>query len=248
MGDMVTRRRKRRYPLVIFFLLSVLVHFLAFRGLFISELIDTFFGKTERAPEPIVVEFLKPPPEEAENPEAKRLAAATHRSARERAPRDLGDEGTISLAHTPRDNRSGSGPRPDISRLFPDYRDLLRPGSPGTQAPVREDTVSLNTQEFRYLSYFSKLKQRIEMNWSYPMISQVRGEQGELLLRFTIAKGGTLERVALLKSSGHSLLDEAAVAAVRGASPFPPLPVRLGLDRLNVLATFEYILGYRSMR
>lgn len=174
------------------------------------------------------------------------MAAVTHRSLHEKAPRETGEKGKITLTR-PRAQGDGDAAA-DVQRLFPDYRDLLKSGAPGTRAPDREDTVSLDTQEFRYLSYFSKVKERIEMNWGYPMLAQVRGEQGELLLRFTIARTGNVERVALLRSSGHSLLDEAAVSAVRKASPFPPIPVRLNLDRLNILATFEYILGYRSVR
>ena len=240
------RPRRPRNPLFVFLIVSIAVHLLLIRGFFLSELMQRFFRKTPSSQGPIYVEFLTPTAEERENPEARRMAAVTHRELRETAPRETGEKGRIALAD-PRAQKN-SDTIADVQRIFPDYRDLLKPGAPGTRAPDREDTVSLDTQEFRYLSYFSKVKERIEMNWNYPMLAQIRGEQGELLLRFTIARTGDVERVALLRSSGHSLLDEAAISAVRKASPFPPIPMRLDLDRLNILATFEYILGYRSVR
>ena len=239
---------RNRKTLPLFLVLSVFLHLFIFRGLFMSELIRVLFDQSDPFLEPITLEFLEPPREQVENPEARRLAAATHRTQREQAPQDTGGQGAVALMNPRTRSEGRGGDVPDVRRIIPDYHDFLKPGMKGTRARFREETVSLNTQEFRYISYFSKIKDRIEMNWNYPMLAQVRGQQGDLLLRFTIAREGDVERIVLLKGSGHPLLDEAAIAAIRKAAPFPPIPVRLELDRLNILATFEYILGYRSVR
>ena len=108
----------------------------------------------------------------------------------------------------------------------------------------KEDTVDLNTTEFRYLSYFLKLKRQIEGVWNYPEASRMRGEQGELLLVFTIRRDGYLEDVKLLDTSGFRRLDDEAIRAIRVAAPFSPFPKSWDLERLNIRAIFRYSFGW----
>lgn len=108
----------------------------------------------------------------------------------------------------------------------------------------KEDTVDLNTVEYKYFSYFAKLKQKIEQVWNYPEASRLRGEQGELFLVFTIRRDGYLEDVKLITPSGHERLDDEAVRAVRVASPYSPFPKSWELEKLNVKATFRYEIRY----
>ena len=109
---------------------------------------------------------------------------------------------------------------------------------------MKEDTVELSTTEFRYLSYFSKLKSQIESVWNYPEESRYRGEEGQLFLVFTIKRNGDLENIELLNSSGYARLDNEAIRAIRLASPYSPFPEGWGsLERLNIKATFIYQFG-----
>jgi periplasmic protein TonB len=108
----------------------------------------------------------------------------------------------------------------------------------------KEDTVDLNTTEFRYLSYFLKLKRQIEGVWNYPEASRMKGEQGELLLVFTIRSDGYLENVKLLDTSGFRRLDDEAIRAIRVAAPFSPFPQSWELERLNIRAIFRYSFGW----
>ena len=108
----------------------------------------------------------------------------------------------------------------------------------------KEDTVELSTTEFKYISYFAKLKRQIESVWNYPQESRYRGEQGQLFLIFTIRSNGDLENIELLTSSGYARLDNEALRAIRVAAPFPPFPKDWGaLEKLNIKATFLYEFG-----
>ena len=107
----------------------------------------------------------------------------------------------------------------------------------------REATVSIGTQSIKYASYLEHIKNKIQNVWVYPEEAIQTGQQGELLVLFSIDKNGNLVRLKLIRSSGYPLLDKAALQAVRDASPFPPLPKRFNLDVLNIYATFEYRLG-----
>lgn len=112
-------------------------------------------------------------------------------------------------------------------------------GAPNVQK--REETVDLSTTEFKYLSYFIKMKRQIESVWTYPRESGQRGEYGTLFLVFTIKSDGYLEGVQLINSSGYARLDNEAIRAINAASPFAPFPKSwVGLEKLNIRATFEY--------
>ncbi len=107
----------------------------------------------------------------------------------------------------------------------------------------REATISIGTQSIKYASYLEHIKNKIQNVWVYPQEAVQTGQQGRLLILFSIDKNGNLVRLKLIRSSGYPLLDKAALQAVRDASPFPALPKRFNLDVLNIYATFEYDLG-----
>ena len=136
-------------------------------------------------------------------------------------------------------------PLPVLSELIPSYDDIVR-HMPEAQ-PERDieegDEISLNTTEFKYLSYFSKLKDRIQMVWRYPEAAKVTGLQGRLVLKFVLNRDGSLRELKVVKSSGVDILDDAAIKAIRRAAPFYAIPENLG-DVLSIVANFEYELDY----
>lgn len=73
----------------------------------------------------------------------------------------------------------------------------------------------------------------------YPGQAQDHGSTGKAILSFTLAPGGALRAVALLRSSGSALLDEATLAMARRAAPFPPAPPGA---RLSFTALINYDL------
>jgi len=107
------------------------------------------------------------------------------------------------------------------------------------------NTISLNTKSYKYISYFTHIKRKIELVWEYPRTAAELGQEGRLTLRFTILKDGRLYGVKLIQSSGYHLLDDEAVRAVKEAAPFNPIPDRLHKDHLNILASFTYTLGFK---
>ncbi len=129
-------------------------------------------------------------------------------------------------------------PLPPIppEREEPNYGDLSDITS------QEKNILSLNTAGFKFISYFASIKRKIELIWSYPREAALMGMEGKLLVRFTIKKDGSLGDVKLLKSSGFKILDDEAINAIKDAAPFNPIPDRLGVDHLDIYATFEYIL------
>lgn len=112
-----------------------------------------------------------------------------------------------------------------------------------TQSDTVEDddeVISLDTRETKYASYFARIKHQIELVWDYPDEAARRGISGRLTLRFQISKDGNLMNVRLINQSGYIILDDAALQAVKSATPYYPFPVTIDRESLSILATFIY--------
>jgi protein TonB len=109
--------------------------------------------------------------------------------------------------------------------------------------------VSLDTRDFRYISYFATIKRQIELVWNYPEEAARAGIYGELMMQFIIRRDGRLEDVRLLRSSGSRILDEEAIRAVKLANPYNPFPKRITKKRLHINAVFSYMpSSFSSLR
>jgi len=98
---------------------------------------------------------------------------------------------------------------------------------PPTQAPAAASAPSTPSaavstavpakpasETFTEADYRANYKSR--PNPPYPRLAQRRGWQGKVLLRVKITADGRSANVSVQQSSGHEMLDEAAVEAVRG--------------------------------
>lgn len=173
----------------------------------------------------------------------------------EKAPDKKKDEGERLVARKEttteieKNKEEKSSPQRDKERLtmqdlIPGGDDVARLDQPfGTSAPgvKEEESVSLNTTEFKYYAYFAHLKRQIELAWNYPTEAQKNRWGGRLSVIFTIEGDGRVSSVKLLKSSGYEILDEYAIKAIWIASPFNPIPESIGTKRLKITANFQYI-------
>ncbi len=129
--------------------------------------------------------------------------------------------------------------------LFPTERRLQELSERYQKAPPKKErgkVLSLNTSELKYSKYLLDMKRRIEFYWEYPLSSIRNGEQGRLLIDFVITRDGSVKDIRIVKSSNYPALDDAAVTAIRLASPFNPFPKDFTIEEVRVHATFEYQL------
>jgi TonB family protein len=134
-------------------------------------------------------------------------------------------------------------PPPSSARSGPSEPTVLAARTAKTPAGYREDTVSLQKPGGPYEAYLLQIRRRIEGLWSYPAQALSEKREGSAVIRFTIDAYGALNDYYITSSSGSPVLDEGALAVVRAASPFEPLPTAFHLSRLHVTATFHYRLG-----
>ena len=121
----------------------------------------------------------------------------------------------------------------------------------GTEQPgtsFLEDTISLESKAPQYVTYLGRIKASVKQHWIFPPEARQRRQTGGLSAMFTLDKTGRLIRIVVEESSGNQILDHAALEAVRGASPFPPFPDHINLDRLNIKAKFDYRIKFVSIK
>jgi protein TonB len=105
---------------------------------------------------------------------------------------------------------------------------------------IPPESISLDTEDPLYRTYFEVLKGMIAGSWVYPVEAHRPGEGGRVLLEFCLDREGWLTRVTVAESSGSLNLDRAVVEAVQRTAPFPPPPPSIQRDLFLVSALFIY--------
>jgi protein TonB len=104
--------------------------------------------------------------------------------------------------------------------------------------------TSLSTRATVDAFYLNSWRRKIETigNLNYPQEARRRKIYGDLRLLVSIFPDGALKQVELLQSSGHRVLDDAAVRIVRLAAPFAPFPdeLRQTTDVLEIIRTWQF--------
>ena len=114
--------------------------------------------------------------------------------------------------------------------------------TPATNTRVRRiDAAAPETVTDAY--YLDAWRRKVERigQLNYPQEARQRQLYGTLRLLVSIEPDGALRDVRLLASSGHDVLDEAALGIVRLAAPFAPLPPAMQeLDLLEIDRTWRF--------
>jgi protein TonB len=77
----------------------------------------------------------------------------------------------------------------------------------------------------------------------YPPAARSRGTEGQVLIAFTVDSQGRVLDANVASSSGSSLLDRAALKAIKDAQPLPPPPMdKLHNGTINLRAPFVFNL------
>jgi protein TonB len=113
----------------------------------------------------------------------------------------------------------------------------------------REKFVSARTREHKYAAYMDAWRIKVEAigNLNYPEQARRQGLTGELVLDVALKPDGSVKYMTVLRSSGSTILDEAAVRIVRLAAPFAPFPeaIRSETDLLHIIRTWRFERGNR---
>jgi protein TonB len=109
----------------------------------------------------------------------------------------------------------------------------------------KRKTLNANTKESKYAAYLDAWRRKVERigNLNYP--DQARRDKlyGNLILHVAVRSDGTIEEIRVRRSSGHKILDDAAVRIVRLAAPYSPFPNEISeeTDILDITRTWQFL-------
>ena len=108
----------------------------------------------------------------------------------------------------------------------------------------------LNTREWKYSSFFNRVKQSVGLHWDPSSYLRQRDPTGNIyggkdrytVLDVTLTDRGMVKEISVQKSSGIDFLDLAAIASFEKAQPFPNPPPGLVTADATVQFTFGFFL------
>ena len=129
----------------------------------------------------------------------------------------------------------------DLVRAIADTADSATPTTAHRVFRLNEDAPKRADFAYYLRSWQRKVERIGQLN--YPRQARAEGITGSLRLRVAIAADGALQDVRVLETSGHELLDEAALRIVRLAAPYAPFSpaMRETTDTLEIERTWRFL-------
>ncbi|MGQ0673043.1 MAG: energy transducer TonB family protein [Hyphomicrobium sp.] len=101
------------------------------------------------------------------------------------------------------------------------------------QSSGAQKTAGRATEKSKYLG---SLRVHLETKKVNPRSRQI----GTVMVRFTVDSNGAVVSREVTSSSGHKVLDDAALAAIDKAAPFPAIPDEVGEGTMVVSVPFKF--------
>jgi len=121
---------------------------------------------------------------------------------------------------------------------------------PSVDAPPGEhyagsQTVSGQARQHAIVSWQGVLLGHLEKHRRYPRQAQRLRLQGVSRMRFSVDRQGNVSNPRVAESSGHTLLDEEALATLLRASPVPAPPPEIRGDPVEVMIPVSFFMRGR---
>lgn len=123
--------------------------------------------------------------------------------------------------------------------------DWTRPATP-IQSDPKHKFIHASTREHAYAAYMDAWVRKIERvgKLHYPQLARRQGLSGDLVLSVELMPSGEVADIRIDRSSGHALLDQAALDIVSLAAPYAPLPsTDEDIERLTITRTWQFSSG-----
>lgn len=152
------------------------------------------------------------------------------------------------------DGSAGRVGAPGVAALMPSraVMDKVLGAAPNDHLQDTEegDGTLLNTREWKYASFFNRVKQSVGMHWKPneslrrrdPTGGIYAGKDRYTLLEITLDEKGQVKDIQVEKSSGLDFLDFEAVSSFKRAQPFPNPPPGLLSQDAEVKFQFGFFM------
>ena len=109
------------------------------------------------------------------------------------------------------------------------------------QQAIFDNRIQGDKAEKIYQSYYGVIRNILDSNKKYPLLSLQRRQEGTPVVEFTILQNGTVTNL-MVSSSGYRLLDREAQKIVLKSSPFPPIPNSIGKKSIDLRIPINFNL------
>lgn len=142
--------------------------------------------------------------------------------------------------------KNSAPPSPASTGQASQTSDYLKGKDPGLE-------TLLNTREYRYYTYFNRIRRRLSEHWEPKVKAKVNRmlQQGRTIastddkvtkLLIVLNDNGVLVKVQVLSDSGIRDLDDAAIEAFRAAAPFPHPPDGIVDEEGTIKIRWDFVL------
>jgi protein TonB len=173
--------------------------------------------------------------EQLEERAAQLLESVNRRIPTETVPEPVAQSGQHETIEDPATQR-----RLEIARL---EAQIAKEWQAYQKLPRRK-FIGARAESAVYAEYVENWRQRIEAvgTQNYPQEARSLRIFGSLMITVSIKADGSVEQVEIERSSGHQVLDQAAVRIVALAGPFTPFPlaVRSEYDILSITRMWSF--------
>lgn len=130
----------------------------------------------------------------------------------------------------------------EIARLSADLDQELKAYA---KRPRHKFLSAVNARSYKYATYIADWQRKVERvgEMNFPDEARRRRLVGDLLLDVAIHANGTIAEISLRRSSGHKLLDDAAINIVRLSAPFAQFPTHIQEEAeiLHITRTWQFL-------
>jgi len=129
---------------------------------------------------------------------------------------------------------------PVVAEQEPKPTPEVKQEKPPTPAmPARTKGGTLNPVA---ASWQTELFKKLQSAKRYPSEAQERGQEGTVLLGFTIEHDGRVLAHHIARTSGYAALDAEAMSMIERAQPLPPFPSSMTQDQLDLTVPIRFSL------
>lgn len=179
----------------------------------------------EVEPEVEPQEVAEAPPPEAKPTPRKRPEAKTT------GPKVIGAKSEDAAPRAVADRHAGGAVDHSVAEAAPD----------AAPATVERRLSRAQIRDIKR-GYWRALNRFVKQGHAYPRRARMAGIEGTVLVELILAGDGRILQYRVLRSSGHEVLDKAALDAVAGLAKLPAPPAELNWRRNAVHIPFEYTL------
>lgn len=134
-------------------------------------------------------------------------------------------------------------PAPQPASVAPAAAPAPAPAAPAPAVPVAASATPGDPRARKAeLDYFSLISAHLNRRKSYPAEARKARQEGVVVIRFTVDRGGNVSGAAIKRTSGFGLLDAATLDLLRRVAPLPRMPASMQRDSVSIALPIEYSL------